>query len=70
MEILRGYGLGPNFQRLLQRFCYEQAVVPKAGRFYGRTFKMESGVTQGYPVSPAVFNIVVDAVVMAILMEF
>ena len=44
-------------------------VVPKAGRFYGRTFRTERGVTQGDPVSPTIFNILVDAVVRAVLME-
>ena len=32
-------------------------------------FNTERGVTQGYPVSPTIFNIVVDAVVRAVLLE-
>ena len=35
MEILRGYGLGYNLQRILQRIGDEQVLVPKVGRFYG-----------------------------------
>ena len=38
-------------------------VVTKAGRLYGWTFRMERGATQGYPFSPIVFTIMVDAVV-------
>ena len=45
-------------------------MVPKAGRFYGWYFRTEIVVTQGGPVSPTVFNIVVDAVVRAVLLEF
>ena len=69
MEILRGYGLSPNLQRLLQRYCYKQAVVPKDGSLFGQPFRMERGVTQGIPLSPKIFNILVDAVVRAVLME-
>ena len=54
MEILRGYGLGYNLKRLLHRFGYDQAVVTKTGRFYGRTYSTERGVTQG---SPGLYNI-------------
>ena len=31
--------------------------------YYGTAFKGERGVTQGYPLSPTIFNVVVDAVV-------
>ena len=31
MDIMRGYGLGTNLQRLLQRYWDENVVVPKAG---------------------------------------
>ena len=44
-------------------------MVPKVRRFYGQKFGTERGVTQGYPVSPTIFNIVVDAVVRAVLLE-
>ena len=30
---------------------------------YGRLFKAERGVTQGGPVSPTIFNLMVDAIV-------
>ena len=69
MDILRGYGLGPNLHRLLQWYSYEKNVIPKAGKFFGRPFRMERGVTQGDPISPTIFNIVVGAVIRAILLE-
>jgi hypothetical protein len=37
--------------------------VAKASGYYGDPFGVTRGVTQGDPVSPTIFNIVVDAVV-------
>ena len=44
-------------------------MVPKYGRYYRQTLRTDRGVTQGDPVSPTVFNIVVDAVVRKVLLE-
>ena len=38
-------------------------MVARAGRYYGKAFKGARGVTQGDPLSPTIFNVVVDAVV-------
>ena len=38
-------------------------LVARAGGYYGTRFKGERGVTQGNPLSPTIFNVVVDAVV-------
>ena len=38
-------------------------MVARAGGYYGKAFKGERGVTQGEPLSPTIFNVVVDAVV-------
>ena len=69
MEILREYGLGPRLQRLLQRHWDGQRLVTKAGKYYGRPFSTGRGVTQGDPISPTLFNIIVYAVVRATLQE-
>ena len=38
-------------------------MVERAGGYYGEVFKGARGVTQGDPLSPTIFNVVVDAVV-------
>ena len=68
MEILRLYIQEPKFQIMLQSFWNEQVVVSKAGRFYGRPFITDMGLTQGIPVSPTVFHIVVDTVLRVVMM--
>ena len=35
MEILRGYGFGPNLHRLLQRYWENQVLVWKARKLFG-----------------------------------
>ena len=44
-------------------------MVPKSVKFYRRPFRKGIGVTQGDPVSPALFNIIVDAVVKETLQD-
>ena len=38
-------------------------MVARAGGYYGDAFKGAWGVTQGDPLSPTIFNVVVDLVV-------
>ena len=38
-------------------------MVARAGGYCGTAFKGARGVTQGNPLSPTIFNVVVDAVV-------
>ena len=38
-------------------------MVERVGGYYKETFRRERGVTQGDPLSPTTFNVVVDAVV-------
>ena len=38
-------------------------MVARAGGYYGAAFRGERGVTQGDPLSPTIFNVVVDTVV-------
>ena len=44
-------------------------MVTKSGKYYGRPFITGRVVTQGDPVLPKLFNIIVDAVVRATLQE-
>ena len=38
-------------------------MVTKSDGYYGASFKVDRGVLQGDPLSPTIFNVVVDAVV-------
>ena len=69
MDVLRGYIIGPNLQRLLQRYWCDKVVVPKARKFSGRPFSIYRGVKQGEPASLMIFNILVNAVVREVLLE-
>ena len=66
---MRVYGGGPNLQRLLQRFWNKQVVFFKARKFSEWPFGTERGVTKGDPVSPTIFNILMVAVVRAVMLE-
>ena len=63
LEILEGYGVDPKSRRLLPNYWHRLTMVAKAGDYYGTAFEGERGMTQGNPLSPAIFNVVVDAVV-------
>ena len=38
-------------------------MVARLGGYYWKTFQGAHGVTEGDPLSPTIFNVVVDAVV-------
>ena len=61
--ILEGYGMGPRACRLLRNYWRRLTMVARAGGYYGAAFKGDQGVTQVYPLSPTIFNVVVEAVV-------
>ena len=63
LEILEVYGVGQRVRRVLQSYWRKSTVVARAGGYYGSGFKGERGVTQVKPLSPTIFNVVVDAVV-------
>ncbi|KAL7543923.1 hypothetical protein ACHAWF_007483, partial [Thalassiosira exigua] len=60
LRILRGYGVGPKTRRLIKRFWALAEMVCRAGGNYGTAFGAGRGVTQGGPLSPKLFNILVD----------
>ena len=43
--------------------------MPKSGKFLGRPFGTVQGITQGSPLLPNIFNIVVDTMVWEVLAE-
>ena len=63
LEILEGYGVGPRARRLLSTYWEKLTMVARAGGYYGTGFNGARGVTQGDPLSPTIFNVVMDAVV-------
>ena len=63
LGILEGYGVNPGARRLLQNYWRRLTMAARAGGYYGAAFKGARGVTQGDPLSPTIFNVVVDAVV-------
>ncbi len=63
MEILKAYGVGPNFLRLQNLFWKNAKLVCCTGGCYGSPFAAQRGVTQGGPLSLLMFNVCVDAVV-------
>ena len=63
LDILEGYGVGPGTRRLLHNYWRRLTIAARAGGYYGAAFKGARGVTQGDPLSPTIFNVVVGAVV-------
>ena len=63
LKITEGYGVGPKARNLLQIYWHRLTMVARAGGYYGKAFRGERLVTQGDPLSPTIFNVVVDAVV-------
>jgi hypothetical protein len=65
MEILKGYGVGPNLIAIVSTFWDNHAVVARQGGYYSEAFKAERNVTQGGIPSPTILNIIVDCAVRA-----
>ena len=63
MEIIVGYGVGPQTERILHYYWDHISMVARVGNYYGTLFKGHRWVTQGDPLSPTIFNIVVDEVI-------
>ena len=63
MEILEGYGVGPNILGLLKFYWDHQRCVAKSGSYHGETFVPYCGARQGGIVLPTPFDVIVDAVI-------
>ena len=63
MELLIAYRVRLWTERLLCRYLEGLTIVARAGRYYGAPFKGSKGVTQGNPLSPTIFNMVLDTVI-------
>ena len=63
LEILKGYGVGERVRRMLKVYWELTTMVARAWSYYGKGFIGGRGETQGDPLSPTIFNVVVDAVV-------
>ena len=61
--ILEGAVVGPKAVRLIKAFWDKAILVCRASGYYGRPFSAGRGVTQGGPLSPTIFNLMVDAIV-------
>ena len=62
LDILEGYDVGPSARRLLTTYWRRLTMEARAGGYYVEAFKGARGVTQGDPLSPTIFNMVVEAV--------
>ena len=63
LEILEGYGVGPNTLGLLRFYWDSQRCVNKSGNYHRETFVPHRGATQGGILLPTLFNVLVDTVV-------
>ena len=63
LDILAGYGVGPRTIRIIWTYWSQLQIASKAGGYYGPAFQSHRRVTQGEPLSPTIFNVVVDSII-------
>ena len=63
LVILDVYGVGPRTLRILQTYWVWIQMASKAGGQYGPVFQSHRRVTQGVPLSPIIFNVIIDTVI-------
>ena len=62
VEIPVVYRVRPRAPRLLSTYWGQLTMLAKAGVYYVPPFKGYRGVNQGDPLSPTIFNLVVEAI--------
>ena len=67
LDIPVAYEVGPLALRLLWRYWYRLMMVSRAGGYFGAPFKGWRDVTQGEPLTPMIFNVVVDVVLQILV---
>ena len=63
IDILVGYGVGPRTLNILRTYWVRLQMTAKAGGHYKPVLQIHRRVTQGYPLSPIIFNVFMDAVI-------
>ena len=58
---LAGYGMGTRTLSILRTYWVLLYMASKTGVHYGPVLKSHYGVNQGDPLSPTIFNVIVDA---------
>ena len=57
------HGVGPRAIRFLQTYWGGLNMVARAGGYFRIPFKGYCSITQGNPMSPIIFNVVMEAVI-------
>ena len=52
--------MGPRMLLILRTYWGQFQMAAKVGGHYGPAFQIHCGATQGDPLSPKIFNVVVD----------
>ena len=63
LELLMFYRVGPSTLRLLRTYWDQLTMVAKADGYFGHPFNGFQCVTQGDPLYPTIFNVVMDAII-------